>query len=208
MTILPATTFGNVYWYATLLQGKNVVIDPNENFVKQSYRSRFSIATSQGVKLLSVPVQGQKGIKTPLAEIQIIEDDYWKAQHLKTIESAYNSSPFYLYYQEDLKRLYQQDYSSLLAFNLATIKMVSECLDLDFFYQLASNYISACPHDLDLRPVFKPSLLNKFLKANTTFPRYIQVFEPKLGFQPNLSILDLLFNLGPETTLYLEKISQ
>lgn len=205
MTILPAVTFGNVYWFSLLLHGKNVVIDPNENFIKQTYRNRFEIATSQGVKFLSVPVESQKGIKTPLSEIKIYNQDPWKSQHLKSIESAYNSSPFYLYYQDELKALYHQDYQSLLEFNVATVKMIGTCLEFDFHYQLATNYIPACGHDMDAKPIFKPSVLTKTLNE-FNFPRYIQVFETKWGFQSNLSILDVLFNLGPETILYLEKI--
>jgi len=206
MTILPSVTFGNVYWYSLLMQGKNVVIDPYENFVKQSYRSRFEIVTSQGTRFLSVPVKSQNGIKTPLAKIQIFEDDYWKSQHLKSIESAYNSSPFYLFYQDELKALYARKHTNLHEFNIASVEMISNCLDLDFSFQVTTSYIDSCLHDFDARPLLKPSVLKKYLNDNP-FNRYIQVFEPKLGFQSNLSILDLLFNLGPEAEGYLEEIN-
>lgn len=205
-TVLPLVPFGNAYWYSLLLNNKKTIVDVHENFLKQTFRNRFEILTSQGVRFLSVPVISQKGIKIPLNEIQIFEDDYWKSQHLKTITSVYNSSPFFLYYKDELQKLYEKKHNTLSEFCLDTFNMITECLELETELKTSEEYINNSEEIIDYRNIFKPSTLKKSLNESL-FPRYIQVYESGAGFHSNLSILDLLFNLGPETEDYLEQIS-
>lgn len=195
--ILPLVPFGNVYWYAHFFSDIEVCVDPYENFIKQSHRNRFEILNHQGRFNLSIPVKGQKGVKTPLNQIELIRGD-WKQLHLKTLKSSYNSSPYFAYYIDSLESFYSGDFQNLFDFSKASFEFIAEELNLELSLNLSEKYLE---EGMDKRSFFKGK------KSQFDHGAYQQVFSDRLTFESNLSILDLLFNLGPETELFLENQS-
>ncbi len=196
--VLPITTFPNIYWYSLYLAADDVILEQHENYQKQTWRNRYDIADPHGKVSLTIPIIGQKGIKTSVQEIRI-KDSNWARTHLRTIETAYNSSPYYLYFEDDLKRLFETPYDILLDFNIASLNFINDCLQIEEKHTLSGSYMEGTIEDY--RSNFKAS------KKQITCPEYLQVFTSKYSFIPNLSLLDLVFNLGSEALLYLENHS-
>ena len=197
MNVLLSTTyFGPVQWYQKLYRADAVVIDPDETFLKQTYRNRCYIAAANGVQALTVPVE-QPGNRCPVRDVRISDHGDWRRVHWNAIASAYGESPFFEYYQDDLRPLFERRWPFLYDFNEAIRQTVSTLLDLQ-----CSSMPSPCDGStLDLRSAINP----KHPAADADFqPRpYYQVYASRYGFQPNLSILDLLLNMGPEGIFYL-----
>lgn len=225
MNVLLSTTyFGPVQWYQKLYRADAVVIDPDEPFLKQTYRNRCYIAAANGVQALTVPVE-QPGNRCPVRDVRISDHGDWRRVHWNAIASAYGESPFFEYYQDDLRPFFERRWHFLYDFNEAIRQTVSTLLDLQPLppSPSASSPSAPClsmpspsappssmpsPCDgstpgpyLDLRSAINP----KHPAADADFqPRpYYQVYASRYGFQPNLSILDLLLNMGPEGIFYL-----
>jgi hypothetical protein len=197
-TVLPCCTFPNVLWWAAYANSDRVTIDLGEHFIKQSYRNRFDIAGHLGRQILSVSVSRPSGQKIALKDVVLFKEHEWKRLHLRSLKSAYNSSPWYSFYEEEIVALFQKDYNNLSSFNLESIRWLSNKLKLTGNLQLSMSFVEE--FDLDLRASFKGQ---KWIDIE--FERYPQVFEEKLGFISNLSALDVLFNLGPEAGLYIKR---
>ena len=205
-TILPLTYLGNIFYYAHLIQG-GCTIDIHSNYIKQTYTNRCSILTTNGIQDLTIPIIKPKE-KTPIKDIQISTHDNWQQLHWRTIQSAYNSAPFFEYFCDDYAPFYQKKWSFLLDFNLEIQQKTIELLNisqLDFY--LSDTYIEYSNFNTkDLREVINPKKFNVTLYNNLNTP-YYQIFDQKFGFTPNLSIIDLLFNMGNEAKLYLKTIT-
>lgn len=201
-TILSSHYFPCIAYFTYLVKYPNTMIDIGEHFVKQSYRNRCVIYTSNGPLAISIPVI--KKNKTPMHAVLIDSKDDWKTQHWRAIRSAYNSSPFFEFYCDDLKQILFKDYSCLTDLNNALLHHICHELGIDNKYQTSETYIDANSPDIDLRSSLNPK---KVFPESNSFPRYIQIFETKYGFQRNLSILDLLFHEGPEALNYLKSLS-
>ena len=186
---------------AYLHQKKNISIDAKETYPKQTYRNRCQIATATGIMNLSVPVKKPNGNQTITENIGFEDQQKWQWQHWKSIKTAYDSSPFFLYYQDDIEELLKKKYTSLIELNETIIKELTSLMNLDIEIKYTHDFAPIESGKVDLRFDIHPK---KDLKIK--FPKYYQTFDDKLGFLPNLSILDLLFNLGPESILYLESI--
>jgi hypothetical protein len=193
--ILPLCAFGNIFYY-TLLLRFNCVIDLHENYPKQTWRNRYDILNAYGLHTLTIPVQGQKGEKISTAEIAIDNRLPWQRTHLRTIQAAYGSSPFYEHYIEMLEPLFTKPFERLSDFNQGALKIIIEELNHNISIQYSKQYITAAENQTDLRPHFKPSQF-----SGVKFPEivYVQTFADRLGFVSNLSILDMLFNNGPDS---------
>jgi hypothetical protein len=189
------------YWVA-IVQHNEVLIEAHENYQKQSYRNRCRIMGPNGIQDLNIPIakSGQK--KTPITEVQIFDDGLWQKNHWKSIETAYNSSPFFLYYSDYFEDLYTQKPATLFEFNKAIMETVIEILELDVKLGITSLFQKEYITATDLRNLIHPKQENKFHQQCAAQP-YIQVFSERHGFAPNLSILDLIFNLGPDAEAYL-----
>lgn len=176
-----------------------VIIDLHENYIKQSYRNRCSIYTSNGMLSLAVPVSKTTGHHTKVADISLQGSDRWKHNHWRALKSAYSSSPFFLYYADEIKSILFSRHNSLSELNKTLFEEISNLAELKIRVRYSTSYISG-DGQLDLRKHLHPKLASpvKFLE-------YTQVFKTKFGFIPNLSILDLMFNKGPETANYLQK---
>lgn len=208
MNVLLSTTyFGPVQWYQKLYRADAFVIDPDETFLKQTYRNRCYIAAANGVQALTVPVE-QPGNRCPVRDVRISDHGDWRRVHWNAIASAYGESPFFEYYQDDLRPFFERRWHFLYDFNEAIRQTVSTLLDLQPLppSPSASSPCLSMPSQrdgstLDLRSAINP----KHPAADADFqPRpYYQVYASRYGFQPNLSILDLLLNMGPEGIFYL-----
>ena len=206
-TVLLSTSyFGPVQWYQKLNRFDDVLIEQHEHFLKQTYRNRCLIATTQGTQALSLPVEAAEGgqalSKTEIKDVRISNHGKWRTEHWNALQSAYGESPFFEFYEDDIRPFFEQRWDFLFDFNLAITEKLCELLDIHPHIGETAEYVSTLSeHTKDFRSIIHP----KHPQADPDFhPRpYYQVYKEKFGFQPNLSILDLLFNMGNESILFL-----
>ena len=200
--LLSTTYFGPIQWYQKLYRAESVQIERWESFQKQTYRNRCIIATTNGPQALTVPIERQFTINC-IKDIRISDHGNWRHLHWNALQSAYGESPFFDYYQEDIRPFFDQRWDYLLDFNEAIREKMCELLDIqpkvDYSKKFTVYSLSSCVPDY--RMVIRPK--NPEPDPDFTPKRYYQVYEQKHGFLPNLSILDLLFNMGPESIFYL-----
>tara|TARA_B100000497_G_scaffold7898_1_gene8162 strand:+ start:101814 stop:102458 length:645 start_codon:yes stop_codon:yes gene_type:complete len=197
--IVHPTYFPSIVQMAAMVQSKEVVFEMDDNYQKQSYRNRTYIAHSNGILLLNIPVKHRKDGKKNKTKSAIIENSFpWQLQHWKSLESAYRTSPYFEFYEDELKPIFFKTTHSLFHLNLEVLDLIFELLDLKIKYTFTTEYFKN-PHQQDLR-----YLVNPKLKIDFKLDSYFQVLTKQYEFLPNLSILDLLFNEGPNTIIYLE----
>lgn len=173
-----------------------------ETFPKQTYRNRCEIMTTAGKTSLVVPVTKPQGNHTLTNNIEICYREPWNRNHWKTLQSGYRSSPFFSFYTDIIQALFESREILLVTHNHNILKTISGLIGIDPSVEFTNDYLKEPQGLLDLRTKFSP----KSYRPLFEFPRYPQVFEYKYGFMPDLSILDLLFNLGPDAGKYLEGI--
>ncbi len=198
--ILSTALFPPIPWFAQLLQAENNIIDTNETYSKQTFRNRFYILTSNGILEHSIPITKPDGNHTKTKDILIYEQDKNFAKILTSIETAYYSSPFFEYFKDELYKLFKIKYSSLVELCNTSIAYIENILRISINLQFAPEYIFQQDELTDLRSSLSPK--NKNFQTFHA-PPYQQVFSHKFSFAPNLSILDLIFNLGLESIDYL-----
>lgn len=190
--------FPPIAYVATMLQHTEVLIEVRETFPKQTYRNRTEIMTAGGVRTLSVPVIRSNHSRTD--EVAIDYKERWNVIHLRTIAAAYSASPYYLYYKDNLEKILLQCHERLVDLNDALLRWILGTLKSNCQITYTEDYAKEYPEDY--RNTFTP----KHPYATENQEPYYQVFSDRLPFTPNLSILDLLFNLGPEAKDYLRNI--
>jgi hypothetical protein len=175
----------------------DVCIEKHENFQKQSYRNRCYIYGANGIQCLVIPVKKLHGEKTPISAVEIDFTSPWQKIHLKSIQSAYQTSPFYEYYADDFNSLYVEMPELLFDLNQRLLIYILKTLGLNSQIQFTEVFQKTIPENIDFRQSIHPKpRLNKPCENFSPVP-YQQVFQERYGFLPNLSILDLLFNEGP-----------
>ena len=199
--ILSSHYFPCIAYFAHLVKYPDIIIDTSENFLKQSYRNRCIIYSSNGPLALSIPIINKNN--TPMKDVLIDVKQDWKTKHWRAISSAYNSSPFFEFYCDELKEVLFKEYSCLANLNWALLEQICNELGITNNIISSKTYININDSELDLRSNLNPK---QTFKGSDTYPRYIQIFEAKYGYQSNLSILDLLFHEGPESLNYLTKL--
>ncbi len=197
--IIHPTYFANIAHYVAMVNAKDITFEVCDNYQKQTYRNRCDIYGANGKLALTVPVSYTQKQRQHYKDVRIYNAEKWQLQHLKSLQSAYRTSPFYEYYEDDLMPLFQKAYTFLLDFNFECFKVLTECLQTDLEYSTSNSYIKTHETLKDLR-----GLVNVKNQHVTAFDNYTQVFSNKHGFINNLSILDLLFNEGPNALNYLQ----
>ncbi|MBL0025419.1 MAG: WbqC family protein [Saprospiraceae bacterium] len=192
--------FGPLYMYGCYLQADNITIEAAENYQKRTFRNRYDLLTTNGMKTMSIPLNKGKNSQQPIRDVTISYHENWVNQHLNTIQSAYGKSPFFEFYFQDIKTLYEKKHTFLFDLNLDCLLYMLNKLKLSKSISFAESY-----------EIYKS---NTYISckndANGVFSvvRYPQVWNSKFDFIPNLSILDLLFCMGPEAISILSKINK
>ena len=193
-----------VEYYSKLKAYDKIYIEQHDHYVKQTYRNRCNIAGPEGVLSLSVPIIRPDTPKCAMKDIRISDHGNWRHLHWNAIESAYNNPPFFEYYKDDLRPFYENKYTFLADFNEELRCKICELMDISPVVEhTASYHTDFLPDEADYREVIHPK--KDYTEVDKDFlPKpYYQVFESRHGFLPNLSIIDLLFNMGPESVLVL-----
>ncbi len=195
--------FGSVAQYIAIAKSDGTVFENEDNYQKQTYRNRTYIYGANGKLLLTIPIKhmGKEG-RQLYKDVQIENDFAWQTLHWKSLETAYRTSPFFEYYEDELAHLFEKKKTFLLDFNYECMQVMYDCLQIESGFAKTVEYIKTPEHSIDLR-----TLVNAKKEKTYDFESYIQVFSEKHGFLSNLSILDLLFNEGTNALTYLENQS-
>lgn len=199
MAVFLPTYFSPISQFSVLWNLNNIIFEVEDNYQKQSYRNRCCIYGANGLQTLTVPISFTSNLnrkKTKDAKIDYSEN--WQKQHLKSLESAYNSSPYYHLLEIELKEIYQKKHSFLLDLTIDSFLFVKDILSLE------TNFTKTKEYQLEIKEDYR-FLADKNSKLNFNEHQYQQVFMDKHGFIKNLSILDLLFMEGPNSISFLEK---
>lgn len=202
--ILTTAYFGSIQYYTKFLMCDNVVIEQYDSYHKQTYRNRCQILGANGPLDLTIPVVKKSGQKMLVNDVIIDDSQLWQNNHWRSLFSAYNSSPFFEYYEEELRPIFQKKWKFLLDFNVVLHELIVELLELETAIQLTTEY-NKIFDGMDFREVIVPNPKPGIIDTSFQAYEYTQTFADKFGFVPNLSILDLLFNVGPESFVVLEK---
>ena len=200
--IISTAYAGPVIYFAALFNMQNVVLEIHEHFEKQSYRNRCRIYGPNGVLNMVIPIKKNKS-RTPIAEVRIANEHDWQKLHWRTLCASYRSSPYFEYYEQDLHPFYTREYVHLFDFNQQLFAYFLKKLEFEKVFSTSSAYERSITEVKDLRYL---SSAKKQVMSLASFEPYPQVFEERLGFVANLSIFDLMFNLGPESRSYLRQV--
>jgi hypothetical protein len=170
-----------------------------DNFQKQTNRNRMYIYSPNGLQMLNIPIKHSKEAHQKTKDVQLETDFDWQKKHFKSLEAAYRSSPFFEYFEDDIRPIFEKKYTFLMDLNLETMEIVSKCLKLTFDFNETKEFFHERNDITDFRQLVNGK------KDTSFFEPYTQVFEEKNGFINNLSILDLLFNEGRYALDYLKK---
>lgn len=204
--ILFSAYMAPVQYYAHLYAcGGRAIEDRGEHFVKQTYRNRCLIATPDGPMALTVPIMRDNASHTPMSQIRLSDHGNWRHLHWNALQSAYDNSPYFIYYADELREVFDKPFTFLADFNEAIENLFLDFLSIPRRIKVSHDYISSPrPCALDLRQAILPKATAGSDPLFRPAP-YYQVFRARTGFLPNLSIADLLFNLGPESRMVLRE---
>ena len=197
--LLHPTYLPSIASFVAIAKADTVTFEVCDNYQKQTYRNRAYIYDANGKLPLTVPVVYSQKNRQLYRDILISEDEAWQELHWKSIQSAYSSSPFFEFYEDDLKPLFTTKHTHLLDFNFKCLEVIYDCLQLPFDYKTTTVFEKEPKGSIDYR-----LLADNRKETPQEFKSYVQVFDDKHGFMPNLSILDLICNEGPNAMLYLE----
>ena len=198
MALFIPTYFSPISQYQALLNFNSITFEVEDNYQKQTYRNRCYIYGANGKQLLNIPVSIPKSSKKTKSKDILVENSNWQKQHYKSFEAAYNHSPFFEFYKDDLQKIFSKKYTYLLDVNLDSFNFIKNALELPIEYKFSKTYEENKPDDFR-------ELADSKKKVEISFLSYIQMFDQKFGFLKNLSILDLLFMEGPNSINFLVK---
>lgn len=193
--------FPPVLYIKKAFRSHTIIIETNDNYQKQTYRNRTKILSANGVLPLSFPIVKKHNVKVKTKDIKIDYSINWQKNHLRSLTSAYKSSPFFEYYIDDFLKYFTKKYNYLIDYNTEILINILKIFDINKPVKFTGEFLTYNDND-DYRDKFSPKI--EILETNNC-KKYKQVFDNKFDFIPNLSILDMIFNLGPETEIYLRK---
>lgn len=195
-----------IEYYTKLFLYDKIFIEQHDHYMKQAYHNRCIIAGPNGKLALTIPVIHTDNEKCKMKDIRISDHGNWRHLHWNAIESAYNSTPFFEYYKDDFILFYEKKYTFLADFNEELLHLICHLIDIQPEIKHTTYYHTDFTKDeQDFRETIHPK--KDFLIADPNFKpvSYYQVFKERYGFLPNLSIIDLLFNMGPESIIILQE---
>lgn len=199
--LLPVFYLPPISWFSEFLNAENeVTFEQFENFPKQTFRNRTNIFGANGKLSLIIPINHNGNREFKSTEISYRED--WQNLHWKSIKTAYQSSPYFEYYEDKLKKLFENKEKFLLDFNIKSIQIILDILKTEKAYSLNEEYIKN-PEEVNFREKFSAKIPSEYEMAE-----YYQTFSDKLGFLNDLSIVDLICNKGPESMTYIKNIKK
>jgi hypothetical protein len=187
-----------VDWFSIISRSDKVSIERHENYIKQTYRNRCCILSAHGTQMLSVPVLEGSRHKVPITEARIDYSKRWQQVHLGAIRSSYRLAPYYEFYSGEIEETIAAGYKYLWELNTKLINTLVQMLKLKCGISFTGLYEPASDEEKDFRYRLEPGKVSLFQNK-----RYIQVFSTPEDYVPNLSIIDLLFNQGPDAVKYL-----
>ncbi|RTY74319.1 WbqC family protein [Flavobacterium sp. LS1R10] len=199
--LIHPTYFPSISNFAAMVQSESITFEVADNFQKQTNRNRAYIYSPNGIQLLNIPVKHSKESHQKTKDIKIETDFDWQKQHFKSLEAAYRSSPFFEYFEDDIRPIFEKKQLFLLDLNFEIVALLSKCFRIKLDYTTTTEYF----HEVDTETTTDLRALVNGKKDLSIFENYTQVFDDKHGFINNLSVLDLLFNEGKYAMDYLKK---
>lgn len=203
--LLSSAYMAPIQYYTKLVKYSDgmAYIEACDNYVKQTYRNRCVIVDANGPLALTIPTEKTAEEKCLMRDIRISDHGNWRHRHWNALEAAYRHTPFFLYYEDDFRPFYEKKHEYLYDFNMELTQLVCDLIGIDIHMEPTIVYGGVQPL-VDLRECIHPK---QSWHTDTAFTpaEYYQVFKEKHGFIPNMSIVDLLFNMGPESILILHE---
>jgi hypothetical protein len=197
--ILVSTAYLPPVEYISLVsQADNILIESEENYLKQTYRNRCYILSAHGPQLLTIPVHLGGSHKTCIKEIRIDYSKRWQQVHSRAMIASYNSTPYFEFYFENIEKLILKNHRFILDLNNELLEEILKILHLKKAISYTTEFVPAGYNEFDFRYKISPKK-----KSYHVAKEYFQVFQKSYGFIPGLSIIDLIFNMGPGATDYL-----
>lgn len=193
------TYFPNIAHSVAMANTDSVYFEVCDNYQKQSFRNRAEIYGANGKIALTVPVSYTQKNRQLYKDVKIANEDKWQLQHLKSLQSAYSMSPFFEFYIDDLMPIFEKRFQYILDLNFTCFEILNDSLQSEISYSKTNSFEKSIVNKKDMRHLVK----RNYQAPN--FDAYTQVFTEKNGFISNLSILDLLFNEGPNSEIYLKQ---
>ena len=198
MGLFSPTYFSPISQFSQMVKMDKITFEVEDNFQKQSYRNRCYIYGPNGKQMLNIPLKKNNTSEKQKTKDTLVDNSaQWQKQHFRSLKAAYNCSPFFEFFEDDLQHIFSKKYTFLNDVNLDTFLFFSEALQLGLSYEKTKEFQQKNIEN-DLR--FLADVKTSLIKPNT---RYIQVFDNKHGFLSNLSMLDLLFMEGPNAISFL-----
>lgn len=202
--LLSSAYLAPVQYYAWMLAADEVILEQYDHYLKQTYRNRCIIAAADGPLSLTIPIIKPENEKCPMKDIRISDHGNWRHLHWNALKSAYRMSPFWEYYEDDFRPFYERKWEFLMDYNQELQEKVCELIDMNPTITRTEAFLSHPEGEMkDLREVIHPKK-DFALDGKFEVNPYYQVFKERYGFLPNMSIMDLLMNMGPESLLILK----
>lgn len=190
---------GSCTYWSILLQSEKIIVDRHEHFVKRSYRNRAHILGANGLLRLSIPLVHGKHQHAAMKDVRISYKENWQKLHWQSLTSCYRRSPFFEFYEDGFRRFYENEFEFLTDYNFQLLQVINGVLKTEMDIAFSDKYYTAADFEgTDFRSFMLPSK-----PAAHHFPEYPQVFSDRFAFQDDLSVLDVLFNLGSRSKEYL-----
>jgi hypothetical protein len=198
--LLHPTYFPSISHFVAIANADTIIFEAEDNFQKQTNRNRMYIYSPNGLQLLNIPVKHSVNAHQKFKDTKIETAFDWQKQHFKSLEAAYRTSPFFEYFEDDIRPVFEKKHTFMMDLNFKILEILSACLGMEISYEKTQEYFKEVDTAVkDLR------YLANGKKDSAQFEPYTQVFGDKHGFINNLSILDLLFNEGRYAVDYLKR---